>query len=41
VIERAYDMLQSRFGIQHATLQVETRDCLTGGECNHGMVVHP
>ncbi|WP_110601230.1 cation diffusion facilitator family transporter [Salinicola lusitanus] len=41
VIERAYAMLQSRFGIQHATLQVETRDCLTGGECNHGMIVHP
>ncbi|MGM8852107.1 cation diffusion facilitator family transporter [Salinicola halophyticus] len=41
VIERAYDVLQTRFGIQHATLQVETRDCLTGGECNHGMVVHP
>ncbi|WP_110692961.1 cation diffusion facilitator family transporter [Salinicola halophyticus] len=41
VIERAYDVLQTRFGIQHATLQVETRDCLTGGECNHAMVVHP
>ncbi|MGM8930619.1 cation diffusion facilitator family transporter [Salinicola halophyticus] len=41
VIERAYDVLQKRFSIQHATLQVETRDCLTGGECNHGMVVHP
>ncbi|OLO09784.1 cation transporter [Salinicola sp. MH3R3-1] len=41
VIERAYNVLQTRFGIQHATLQVETRDCLTGGECNHGMVVHP
>jgi len=40
VIERAYDVLQTRFGIQHATVQVETRDCLTGGECNHGMVVH-
>jgi cobalt-zinc-cadmium efflux system protein len=41
VIERAYEVLQTRFDIQHATLQVETRDCLTGGECNHGMVVHP
>jgi len=40
VIERAYRLLQERFDIQHATLQVETQDCLTGGDC-HAAALHP
>ncbi|WP_110677278.1 cation diffusion facilitator family transporter [Salinicola sp. RZ23] len=39
VIERAYGVLQERFAIHHATLQVETAACRTGGDCHAG--VHP
>ncbi|WP_110670772.1 cation diffusion facilitator family transporter [Salinicola halophilus] len=33
VTTAAYAVLHERFGIEHATLQVETRHCLTGGDC--------
>ncbi|MHB0777541.1 cation diffusion facilitator family transporter [Halomonas sp. WWR20] len=33
VTRRAYALLSERFGITHVTLQLEGRDCLTGGDC--------
>ncbi|MBZ9558326.1 MULTISPECIES: cation diffusion facilitator family transporter [unclassified Modicisalibacter] len=34
VLERAYALLHERFGITHATLQIEGEACLTGGDCS-------
>ncbi|GAB2785313.1 cation diffusion facilitator family transporter [Halomonas shantousis] len=34
VTRRAYTLLSERFGITHVTLQLEGRDCLTGGDCD-------
>ncbi|KXS37941.1 MAG: cation efflux system protein, CDF family [Halomonadaceae bacterium T82-2] len=33
VLREAYARLHERFGIHHATLQLEGRACLTGGDC--------
>lgn len=33
VLRRASVLLRERFGITHATLQVESESCLTGGDC--------
>ncbi|GHB31644.1 cation diffusion facilitator family transporter [Salinicola rhizosphaerae] len=41
VLGRAYRLLTTDFGIAHATLQVESRACLTGGDCGHSTSLHP
>ncbi|MGC3874627.1 cation diffusion facilitator family transporter [Halomonas sp. GXIMD04776] len=33
VLKQAYTVLRERFGITHATLQLEGEACLTGGDC--------
>ncbi|SHF68679.1 cobalt-zinc-cadmium efflux system protein [Modicisalibacter ilicicola DSM 19980] len=33
VLRQAYKLLRERFGITHATLQLEGEACLTGGDC--------
>ncbi|WP_227370673.1 cation diffusion facilitator family transporter [Halomonas sp. M20] len=33
VLRQAYSVLRERFGITHATLQIEGEACLTGGDC--------
>ncbi|OLO11803.1 cation transporter [Chromohalobacter japonicus] len=41
MLQAAYARLQERFGISHATLQVEGEACLTGGDCQVTSTTHP
>nr|WP_299246098.1 cation diffusion facilitator family transporter [uncultured Halomonas sp.] len=38
VLRKAYSVLRERFGITHATLQIEGEACLTGGDCETTLV---
>ncbi|WP_287125089.1 cation diffusion facilitator family transporter [Chromohalobacter sp.] len=41
MLKAAYARLHERFGISHATLQVEGEACLTGGDCQVTSTTHP
>ena len=41
VLSQAYALLRERFGITHATLQLEGEACLTGGDCQTTLSSRP
>lgn len=41
VLRQAYALLRERFGISHATLQLEGEACLTGGDCQATHASYP
>lgn len=41
VLSQAYTLLRERFGITHATLQLEGEACLTGGDCQTTLSSRP